>query len=240
MVTDDRRPQRRPNGKPEKGARALALLYLVRHGETDWNRDGRFQGQADAPLSERGREQAALVAERLGRAGIELVVSSDLSRARDTAAAVAAASQSAHILEPAFRELSFGLWQGLRRPEIEARFGDAFGRYLADPEGARPEGGETFGDAMDRVGPAAARLLAERTEERMAWVMHGGSIRALLCTYLDWPPPRRGLYRLDNAGITLLELRPRDGFVSLHYVNDTHHLGGPVERPGKSQGGDAF
>lgn len=218
----------------------MALVYLVRHGETEWNRDGRFQGQADAPLGERGREQAAQVAGRLEKAAAELIVSSDLSRARDTARAIEAATGTACIEEPAFRELSFGLWQGLTRREIEARFGDSFPRYLADPVDGRPEGGESFAEGVVRVRAAADRLLAERTEERMVWVMHGGSIRALLCTYLDWPMRERGRYRLDNASVTLLERRPRDGFVSLHYLNDTHHLGGPFERPGKSQGGDAF
>lgn len=220
----------------------MALLYLVRHGETTWNREGRFQGQADAPLSERGQEQARRVAERLGRAGIGLVVASDLSRARDTARAVAGAANVELALEPAFRELSFGAWQGYTRKEIEARFGDAFARYLKDPDNAWPEGGESFPEAMERVRSAADRLLRARPEERMAWVMHGGSIRALLCSYLGWPVPRRGVYRLDNAGVSLLELRPGAGagFVSLHYMNDTHHLGERPDVPGTSQGGDAF
>ena len=218
----------------------MALLYLVRHGETTWNREGRFQGQADAPLSDRGHEQAAKVAVRLHGADIDLVVSSDLSRARDTAACIADRAGAPLVLEPAFRELSFGAWQGYTRREIEERFGDAFVRYLADPDNAWPEGGESFLDAIERVRAAAERLVSGRTEERMAWVMHGGSIRALLCSYLGWPVPRRGVYRLDNAGVSLLELRADGSFVSLHYMNDTHHLGTRLDEPGKSQGGDAF
>jgi broad specificity phosphatase PhoE len=218
----------------------VALIYLIRHGETTWNREGRFQGQADAPLSERGREQAERVAARLADRGIERVVSSDLSRARDTAERVARATGAPLELEPALRELAFGRWQGLTRAEIEARFGDEFARYIADPDKGRVVGGESFPDAIVRVRAAAERLLAPNGPERMAWVMHGGSIRALLCAYLDWPVGRRGVYRLDNAGVSLLEVRPGEGFVSLHYLNDTHHLGGPAERPGRSQGGDAF
>jgi broad specificity phosphatase PhoE len=218
----------------------MALLYLVRHGETTWNREGRFQGQAEAPLSELGAWQAGRVAERLARAGIELVVSSDLARARDTARAVADEAGVDLVLEPAFRELSFGAWQGYTRKEIEERFGDAFQRYLKDPDSAWPEGGESFPAAIERVTAAAERLLAGRREERMAWVMHGGSIRALLCAYLGWPVPRRGVYRLDNAGVSLLEMRQGAAFVSLHYMNDTHHLGERRDAPGRSQGGDAF
>jgi len=218
----------------------VALLFLVRHGETTWNRDGRFQGQADAPLSDEGRAQAEQVAGRLARSGVDLIVASDLSRAHDTALRVAAATGAPIELEPAFRELSFGAWQGYTKREIVERFGDAFGRYMADPVAGRPDGGESFGDAMARVGAAAKRRLAERPDARMAWVMHGGSIRALLCAYLDWPPVNRGVYRVDNASITLLEVRPPERFVSLHYLNDTHHLGGPTDRPGASPGGDAF
>lgn len=218
----------------------MALLYLVRHGETTWNQEGRFQGQADAELSDEGRAQAALVAKRLAGADIGLVVASDLSRARETGRAVAEATGAPLLLEPAFRELSFGAWQGYTRKEIEARFGPAFARYLKDPDNARPEGGESFPEAIARVRAAADRLLAQRSEGRMAWVMHGGSIRAILCSYLGWPAPRRGVYRLDNAGITLLELRDGGAFVSLHYMNDTHHLGSRADIPGRSQGGDAF
>jgi broad specificity phosphatase PhoE len=218
----------------------MALLYLVRHGETTWNREGRFQGQADAELSERGREQAGLVAERLARADLGLVVTSDLRRAHDTARLVAEEAGAPIVLEPGFRELSFGAWQGYTRKEIEARFGPAFAEYLKDPDNGRPEGGETFPEAIARVRTAADRLLADHQEGRMAWVMHGGSIRALLCSYLGWPAPRRGLYRLDNASVTLLELRDNGGFVSLHYMNDAHHLGDNPDLPGTSQGGDAF
>ncbi len=218
----------------------MAIVYLVRHGETTWNRDGRFQGQLDADLSELGRAQAAQVAERLATVGLTGVVASDLRRATDTGLAVAARAGVTLEREPAFRELSFGAWQGYTRKEIEARFGDAFAAYLRDPDNARPEGGESFPQAIERVRAAADRHLAADRDGRVAWVMHGGSIRALLTSYLGWPPDRRGLYRLDNASVTLLELRPDTGFVSLHYLNDRSHLGGSADAPGTSQGGDAF
>ena len=105
----------------------MTELLLVRHGETDWNRDRRFQGHADPPLNETGREQANALAEELAGEEIELVYTSDLQRARETAQIVGARLGAGVVPLPALREIDVGEWQGLTWPEIEQRF----------PEGAR-------------------------------------------------------------------------------------------------------
>ena len=154
----------------------MTELLLVRHGETDWNRDRRFQGHADPPLNETGREQARALAAELAGEGIELVYTSDLIRARETAEIVAALiGVSVHPVRE-LREIDVGEWEGLTWPEIEERY----------PEGARSwrergygwDSGETYDQLGERVVAALRRIAADHPEQRLLVVGHGGTIRA--------------------------------------------------------------
>lgn len=225
-------------GHAERGKRRLALIYLVRHGETVWNREGRFQGQTDVELSQRGQTQGDRVAERLSTENLDVIVASDLIRAKETAEKVARLAQCPIELDPALREMHFGVWQGYTRDEIQNRFDAAFTKYMTDALDGRPTEGETFREVMVRVTAAVKRVVAAYPDGRIAIVAHGGSVRATLCHYLGWDPRHRGVYRLDNCSISLLEVRPE--FVSLHHLNDCCHLTNEPAQPGKSQGGDAF
>jgi probable phosphoglycerate mutase len=154
----------------------VTTILLARHGETDWNREGRFQGHADPPLNETGRAQAAELAAELKGVELAAVYSSPLRRAVETAAVVAAE----HGLEPvavdALREVDVGSWQGLTRAEIEARFPEQFARWLDYDQGW--EDGESY-EAMGRRAVAVLLELAAAHEgERILAVTHGGPIRA--------------------------------------------------------------
>jgi probable phosphoglycerate mutase len=151
-------------------------LLLVRHGETDWNRERRFQGHADPPLNETGREQALGLAAQLAGEGIELVYTSDLARARETAEIVAARLGADVRSLRELREIDVGEWEGLTWPEIEERY----------PEGARSwrdrgygwESGETYDELGERVVAALRRIAADHPTKRVLVVGHGGTIRA--------------------------------------------------------------
>jgi probable phosphoglycerate mutase len=164
-----------------------APLFLARHGETDWNAQGRWQGQTDVPLNPRGREQALEVARRLRGEGIRAVASSDLLRARDTAAIVAAelGLEVSHV-DAALRERRFGSFEGLTREEAAARFPEAWAGYLADP-GPAPPGGESRDELLGRLLPAVAAAVA-RLPGPLLVVMHGGSMRALLADHVGAMP----------------------------------------------------
>src|SRR5437762_5332003 len=108
----------------------MTTLLLVRHGETDWNRDGRWQGGSDTSLNDVGREQARALADQLD-GDIAAVYSSDLARARETAEIVAAKLDLAVQIDPRLRERGFGSWEGLTMTEIEERLADAQRRWLA-------------------------------------------------------------------------------------------------------------
>jgi broad specificity phosphatase PhoE len=165
----------------------LATLFLVRHGETDWNAAGRWQGQTDIPLNARGREQAREVAGCLRAEGIRAIASSDLLRARATAELVAVElGLTVNHLDAALRERRFGCFEGLTREEVAARFPEAWAGYLADP-GPAPPGGESREELVGRLLPAVASAAA-RLPGPILVVMHGGAMRALLAEHVGEMP----------------------------------------------------
>jgi phosphoserine phosphatase len=154
----------------------VTTILLARHGETDWNRQGRFQGHADPPLNATGHAQAAELAAELEGVELAAVYSSPLRRALETAQLVAAE----HGLEPvavdALREVDVGSWQGLTRPEIETRYPEQFTRWLDYDQGW--EDGESYEEMGRRAVAALLELAAAHEGERILAVTHGGPIRA--------------------------------------------------------------
>lgn len=153
----------------------VTTLILARHGETDWNRDGRFQGHADPPLNERGRVQALELAELLADEPIEAVYSSDLRRAHETARIVAARKDLDVIVDPQLRERDVGHWSGLTAGEIEERFPDQIRLWR---EGAVAVG-ESRESLAARVVEAAHRIAATHPDGLVLVVTHGGALRML-------------------------------------------------------------
>jgi broad specificity phosphatase PhoE len=141
----------------------MTELLLVRHGETDWNAEGRLQGHTDRPLNDVGRRQAAALAERLAGDGITAVYASDLSRARETAAILAARLELPVVLDPDLRERDWGNWEGLTGGE----------RDRVEFEG------ETSEAHRDRTLSAVQRIVERHPEGRIVVVTHGGSLRRL-------------------------------------------------------------
>ena len=156
----------------------MPRLHLIRHGETDWNRDGRFQGHADPPLNELGREQAEELAVQLGAEEITAVYSSPLRRAFETARTVAQAHGLAAAPVDGLREVDVGSWQALTRQEVEERFPEQFRRWLDYGQGW--DDGETYEEMGMRAIAALQELAAHNDGERIVAVTHGGPIRAAL------------------------------------------------------------
>jgi probable phosphoglycerate mutase len=147
-------------------------MLLARHGQSEWNALGRWQGQADPPLSALGRRQALAAADRLGT--VDAIVSSDLDRAVTTAAIIAEALGVGPVLvEPRLRERSAGEWSGLTRDEIEAEWPG----YLA--EHRRPPGFESDGSLLARTTAALAELAAAQPDAELLVVTHGGVVYVL-------------------------------------------------------------
>jgi broad specificity phosphatase PhoE len=155
----------------------VTTILLARHGESDWNRDRRWQGYADRPLTDRGREQARALAERLSDIRLDAIYSSDLERARATAEAVARPRGVAVEQVSALREVDVGSWSGLTREEAEERHPETFGRWLQGSAGWTD--GETYEEMSDRVLGAIAKIVRQHPEGRVLVVSHGGPIRAV-------------------------------------------------------------
>ena len=159
------------------------MVYLARHGETDWNRAGRWQGWTDVPLNETGEGQAFALAEQLRERRIERIVASNLARAHRTAEIVARALAVPLVdVDPDLRERGFGLFEGLTREECECRYPDEWKSYRADA--ILPPGAESHEIVMDRMHRAVRRAAEGETTERgpVLVVTHGSALRAFVLT----------------------------------------------------------
>jgi broad specificity phosphatase PhoE len=189
----------------------VTTILLARHGETDWNREGRFQGWADPPLNRTGLDQAVELSVRLMADELAAVYSSPLRRAFETAEVVAAS----HGLEPvrvdALREVDVGSWSGLTRPEIEQRFPEQCARWLDYGQGW--EDGETYDAMAERVVAALLELAAANDGTRILAVTHGGPIRAAAAAAdrVSYAEERRREPVVGNAAV--LELAVEAGTV---------------------------
>ena len=155
----------------------MTTVYLARHGESDWNVERRWQGHADRPLTERGREQAAALAEKLRGVHLDAVYASDLRRAWETAEAVAAPRGLEVVRLSELREVDVGSWSGFTRDECADRFPDAFVRWQEGGSGW--DDGESYEDMGVRMVAAIQRLAAEHPDGAILVVSHGGPIRAV-------------------------------------------------------------
>ncbi|PJJ72188.1 putative phosphoglycerate mutase [Diaminobutyricimonas aerilata] len=195
----------------------MTYLYLVRHGETDWNRARRIQGATDIPLNSTGREQAAATGRLLSRRRWSAIAASPLSRAADTARLIA---REIGLGEPELVadlvERNYGEAEGLTWPEVEERF----------PHGATVRGRETREQVAERVVPALLGLAAEHEGESVVVVSHGGVIRAVL----DAVEPGRHTEPISNGSVH--SFRVEDGTLRLIAFDD------PIEERSVLPGAD--
>lgn len=176
----------------------MTRILLARHGETEWNRVGRWQGHADPPLNDAGRGQAAELAERLAGDGIAAIYSSDLIRASQTARVVADRLGLPVVEDEALREINVGSWSGLTRAEVEQRFPEGYARWLGGEIG---HDGETREELTTRVVGAVERIAAAHPAGTILVVTHGGAIRAIR-RHADGDPGDP----IENCGTSSIEL----------------------------------
>jgi broad specificity phosphatase PhoE len=165
----------------------MTSLYLIRHGQTDWNIEQRWQGQSDIPLNATGHQQAARVAAELVTANFSAIYSSDLSRAYETALALSRISGLPVQREPRLREIHQGEWQGLREIDIQSRYGNAFQERKQQPLHIAPPGGETVVQVRDRVVSAVNDICIMHPDERVALVSHGFALALIQVHFSQMP-----------------------------------------------------
>lgn len=188
----------------------VTRIYLIRHGETTWNRHGLYQGTADVPLSRAGALQAAALARALSGVRFGAACSSPLSRARATAEAVVGAPGPPVVAIPELREISYGLWQG-RGPAARARCAAGLERrWRESPWSVRFPGGETLREVSDRAVGALERILRSHPGETVLLSGHGHLNRVLLIHALGWDEGRFWSIEQPNACCYLLRFSGAD------------------------------
>lgn len=200
----------------------MITLYLVRHGETTYNAEGRIQGHTDAPLSALGVKQAEAVAGRLSKETFTAIYSSDLGRASSTADIIAANHNLPVNTTPLIRESNLGVLQGLTRAEVEERYPTNLHEWRRNPLTMRPPGAETQEDVITRCADFLLNISnTHKDGDKILVVGHGGSLRGIIVAALGLSSAFYRMMHCSNTSLSILEIGES---ASLWLLNDTCHL----------------
>jgi broad specificity phosphatase PhoE len=204
-------------------------LLAIRHGDTQYARERRFAGSRDVALSPHGRRQFEAVARALTGVVPGAVFASPLARARASAELIAAAHGVDLRVDPAFREMAFGDWEGLTRTEVAGRYPGEFERWRVTPHLVEPPGGERLDAVAARVAAGVAELCAAHAGQTVVLVSHAIVIRLIVLAALGLGSERLWSVDASPAGIT--EIEYQDGWTTVHRMNTLVHLDGLVQEP---------
>lgn len=206
----------------------MARLILVRHGQTEWNRQMRYQGQSDIDMNETGISQVERAAERLANEKIDFIYSSDLKRARQTAKIIASKHNMTEAIHesPLLREMSFGDYEGSTFDQMDPKFQLIFS---ADPSwrssgpNVRAPNGESIADLAERVKQFIQQILEQHHSDTTILVAaHGGPLQTMICHFLGIGLEHWWQIRLSGASVSILETYSQG--TSIVLLNGTSHL----------------
>lgn len=200
------------------------LIFFVRHGLTDWNAQRRFQGTCDIPLNAQGLSQAEAVAARCAQLHIQRIYHSTLTRAVQTAQAVARATGAPLSPLPGFNEICMGGFQGLTHEQAVQRFPQESAAYFADLAHAAPPDGESMPQLQARALCALSQAVKSAGElDRIAIVSHGALLKALFCAIMDAPLASFSRFDVSNCSLSIAETSPEG--LRMVTLNDVSHFG---------------
>jgi len=198
-------------------------FFLIRHGQTLWNEQGRYQGNHDISLTGLGIRQAKSAAKYLSRVNFSNIYSSPLKRAIDTANIIGKNKDLKIIVREGLKEIYFGKWEGMKFSEINNEFHDDYQKWLKDPYNSCPTGGESFKKVQERAVTEIDNIIGENEDKSsVAVITHGGIILSLLVNWLQIPIPRwRSIIQRQGAiNIVVID----KGFPYVSVINYTGHL----------------
>ncbi|MDZ4145200.1 MAG: histidine phosphatase family protein [Burkholderiales bacterium] len=204
-------------------------LLIIRHGETDWNRELRFQGQVDVPLNATGHEQARRVAERLAGETVHHLYASDLLRTRQTAEPVRQQLVLTGANDVALRERNFGRVDGMRVDDIKGQYPDAWAQWVRFHEDFSFAGGESTRQFHARVMDAIRRLVAAHPQQTLLVVTHGGVLDMIYRSARALPLSGPRTCSIPNGGLN--RLRFSGDVIDIIDWADTRHLAGLPPQP---------
>ena len=202
---------------------AKTRFYLIRHGQTDWNKEKRYQGCSDIALSDAGKEQAEALGQRFRRLPLDALYVSPLRRAIQTAEPISRITGIPMEIDEHFKEINLGEWEGHTIAELEEMYGDTYRAFYADPFDAQIPGEGSFHKAGDRALEGLRQLMEKHEGQRVAIVSHGGLLRIMLVLALEVD---KSFYRktwMSNTSITTLDVM-ENGKLRLTGLNDKAHL----------------
>ncbi len=202
---------------------SMTRLFLVRHGETEWNKSLRYQGHMDIPLSEVGLAQAEKLALRLSKEKLDAVYSSDLSRAMETAKAAARFHDLPVEVIPELRETNFGRWEGLTYKEIQQQYPEIADGWRKNPRDIKAPDGESLSEVAKRCFIGLDKILDNNPDRNVLLVAHGGIIRIIVAKVLGIDINEYWRIKQTNVALNIIEFHGKDKAI-LCLLNDTCHV----------------
>lgn len=200
----------------------MLRLFLIRHGETEWNKQNILQGHSNTNLSLEGFRQARTFAEHTPFHNIDAVYSSDLARAIETAKIISYKFNLPVNKMPILREMNYGDWEGKRISKLIMESPKEFGKFFTDPERCHPPHGETFLECQARVMIGIREIIANHDNQNVIVVSHGAAIRLIISAALDIPIHK--LWAISQVNMAVNILRVDDGEFTVELLNGTDHL----------------
>jgi probable phosphoglycerate mutase len=196
-------------------------LLLIRHAQTEWNIQRRFQGHGDSPITEEGQEQLQRLKSRLAGVEFDVVYSSDLGRTMETSQML---SGKKRIEEPRLRERGVGVLEGLNLEQIMAKHAEAFQAFRAGDKDHQIDGGESLQTALNRAWEFLEEMPVKHAGAELAAVSHAGLIRLICKQILGLKLDAPNFFQITNTSLTQLIFSPKDFTWNLEYLADTTHL----------------
>ena len=205
----------------------MITIYLIRHGETAWNKEGRYQGITDVALNETGKAQAKACGQAMKEVPIDKIISSDLCRARYTAEAVRGDRDLEIQIDPRLRELNFGDWETKTFDQIESTWPGLIDQIYRRPDPVKVPHGESFQELQDRAWAAVKDVIDECEDgQTLLVVAHGGTLRTIICKLLHLPISYCWNFSQGNTCINRIFYNGMDenDHNILNLLNDTKHV----------------
>lgn len=202
----------------------MGRWFIVRHGETEWNAQGRIQGHTDISLSERGIQQSRLVGQRLAGVTLDVAYSSDLARSAETAQQILDQRAVPLHTTSRLREFNKGVFEGLTPEETGQQFPDLFEASQVNDLDFAPPGGESIRETSERMNAIMTELRIRHPDENVLIVGHGGALRAGFVALMELPLEANWRFTMTNCGLSVLDIYPNNAVLRLY--NDSSHLDG--------------
>ncbi len=205
----------------QKEQSLLTRLLLIRHAQTEWNIQRRFQGHGDSPITEKGQEQLQRLKSRLAGLEFDVVYFSDLRRTMETSKML---SGKQRVEEPRLRERGVGILEGLNLEQIMAEHAEAFRAFRSGDKDHQIEGGESLQIALNRAWTFLEEMPEKHPGAELAAVSHAGLIRLICKQILGLALDAPNFFQIPNTSLTQLVFSPKDRSWSLECLADTTHL----------------